>query len=1165
MHRARRDRYAAFTMLILLAIQVILAASSTILHRANPPEQLSEYVEPMLVGNTLTDNGDGTWTVVYWDDPLGDGTLVDTWLDASAPTTNFHDSDKLNVGNIAASGRRCAIFSLDIQRAGFWTNATIINATLEVKVTQLTGNPELSAWMVYRHNWQPEFTTWNQWDMGANWQSSGALGNDDSGGLMDTRSSMSNQSWQTFDITRSVNLAQYRWMNSFDARAGVLLTGAAFGDHHVELYSSDAMWYDQRPRYNITFSWGTPPQPTTSPQWLDIAPKAPFVLDADSQVTFSGQVHNGRGSEVSSSISWTVNKGVIDFGGLYTPSQSGMVDITASASSINSMMSFEVFPGFPVGIEAAPTQADITIDDVLQISAYGIDQHGNPIPTLPMMWSATSGIITPSGNYTPTQIGQHQVTASWGSHIVTVDVNVSEGAPYHIIVPPGLTVPAGEGIQLVPTLTDRQGNILPLERAAGIDWEAESGFVDSAGFFMGEEMGVWQLNATSGSGASGTGWITVTVGTLAYLEIVDPGRNISANEAVPLPVNWTDYIGNNVEVVIPLENWSADDGTFRMGDGVVEWVPRLTGAWTISVHTGGVSSSVILNVTHGATDRVSIDVGSTTISADEIISLQLFAVDIRGNSWPISATWSALDAENIDSLIIDGDGISFEAGIAGNWTVKADHSGPDGDFSTTISIEVIPGRLAKITIAGQAEEISADDAFDFAPQLEDSDGNIIEGVLLNWTIDGEDRTYDLRRTNGVWNPTDTGDHIVEADAAGRSARINIHVTQGAPYRIAIEAGNGHTGNLRSGESLELQTFAEDIDGNRMPWPVEWYVQDGAPEIRETAWTATYLIIGRSEGIWTLEASNGSAWGEFTIQVVTGAPWSLQVSTVEGRGLQGERIAMTVRMLDYGGNHLNMQLNQVKFTTEVGRVQHDEGDHWWLMMDNPGPSQIVVIEYDGHYAETFVDVEPTGFSKVTGTVVGRVLLGGFGISALFILLLLLIVRRNKSPQDHWEEEYVTLHDHSGLVEQSLVGADFGGVSTQNQPMSRRARRRLSMERARERERSKVVIMAASKPPPPSSGKNPPVITPPSEPAPEVSSKVAAQSNEAVGPQASVAAQAGGVSQPMAATEVVVTSPLSKGVLQAMSGTVQGKTGWYQDSKGNASYWNIGGDGSWTKVK
>ena len=1150
-------------MLLLLVMQVVLAAGGTILQSSNPDE-LPEIAEPMLVGDTLTDNGDGTWTVVYWDDPLGDGTLTDTWLDAATPTTNYHDTDKLNVGNVASSGRRCALFSLDIERAGFWTNATIINATLELKVTQLTGTPELSAWMVYRHNWQPEFTTWNQWDMGTNWQSSGALGNADSGGLMDTSSILGNQSWQAFDITRSVNLAQYRWMNSLDARASVLLTGAAFGDHHIELASSDAMWYDHRPRYNITFSWGTPPQPTTSPQWLDIAPKAPFVLDADSQVTFSGQVHSGRGNEISSSISWSVDKGTIDSGGLYTPSDSGDVEITASGSSLNSMMSFEVFPGFPVGIEVTPTQASITIDDVLEIGAHGVDQHGNPIPTLPMIWSATSGIIAQNGTYTPTHIGVHQITASWGSHISTVEVNVSEGDPYHIIVPSGLTVPAGEGIQIVPTITDRQGNILPLERAAGIDWEVESGFVDAAGFFMGEEIGVWQLNATSGSGATGTGWITVTVGSLAYLEIVAPGRNISANEAVPLPVNWTDYIGNHVEVVIPLSNWSADDGTFRMGNGVVEWVPRLTGTWTISVQTEGISDSIDINVTHGVIDRVSIEVGSTTVSADEIIPLQLNAVDIRGNSWPVSATWSALDSEVFESLLIDEDGAYFDAGVAGNWTIKADHSGPDGDFSTTATFEVVPGRLARITIAGQALEISADDAFDFAPLLEDSDGNPIEGVLLNWTIDGEDKTYDLRRTEGIWNPSVAGDHIIEADAAGRSARINIHVTQGAPYRIAIEAEGGHTGTLRSGDSLELQTFAEDIDGNRMPWPITWSAPDGAPEIKETAWTATYVIIGLSEGIWTLEAGNGTAWGEFTVQVITGDPWSLQVSTVEGRGLQGDRIAMTVRLLDYGGNPLMMQRDKVEFTTDVGRVQHDEGDHWWLLMDNPGQSQIVVIEYDGHYAETFVEVDPTGFSKLTQTVWGRVLLGGFGIAVLFIVLLLLIVRRNTSPQEHWEEEYVTLHDHSGIVEKSFADADFDGFSTSNHPMSRRARRRLSMQRQRERERAEVAVMASSQPPPPEHGQQSTPMTPPSAPA-QIATQPTVQPQMQPQPADTAPAQIADVAPPPAHAEEPASSPLSKGVLQAMSGTVQGQTGWYQDSEGTASYWNIEEDGSWTKVE
>ena len=39
----------------------------------------------------------------------------------------------------------------------------------------------------------------------------------------------------------------------------------------------------------------------------------------------------------------------------------------------------------------------------------------------------------------------------------------------------------------------------------------------------------------------------------------------------------------------------------------------------------------------------------------------------------------------------------------------------------------------------------------------------------------------------------------------------------------------------------------------------------------------------------------------------------------------------------------------------------------------------------------------------------------------------------------------------------------------------------------------------------------------------------------------------------------------GVMQAAPGTSQGDTGWYVDANTELQYWNVGSDGSWTRVQ
>jgi len=49
------------------------------------------------------------------------------------------------------------------------------------------------------------------------------------------------------------------------------------------------------------------------------------------------------------------------------------------------------------------------------------------------------------------------------------------------------------------------------------------------------------------------------------------------------------------------------------------------------------------------------------------------------------------------------------------------------------------------------------------------------------------------------------------------------------------------------------------------------------------------------------------------------------------------------------------------------------------------------------------------------------------------------------------------------------------------------------------------------------------------------------------------------------EPVVEATQSSGVLQAMDGTIQGQTGWYQTAQGESQYWQVDETGQWARVK
>ena len=1083
--------HAAF-LVVLLVIQVTAMGFSS-------SENLGSKMNPMLTNETLTDNGDGTWNVTYAVD-------LDATLDSRNPTNPLGSLSHLEVGwDSNQQDMRNSLLGFDLSSAGFPLNATIESATLQLHLASSTGPVDAQAWNIHLQGWEIQYASWVNRNGASQWYQGGALGNSDSGAKQDQQQVETNSSEVRFDITQSVELAQYKQLTSPDSRVGVLLTPGYGSESGVATFhSSESNQPSLRPVVDITFRWSNPTLLSNNPSWIDISPKL-GVTDTDSTLDFSSTIRSERGDVINAGVSWSTSSGSIDGSGRLSATQSGIVTVSAAGGTVQGEQEVLVYPGAPLTIAMAVDNYSITVDDTIPIIAHGVDQYGNSVYGLTYSWSTSSGTIDQYGMYTPSETGLHTVAAQWGNHVAISNVSVSVGGAASIILPENFTARAGIGIQIPVVVQDRLGNVLPQSAAAGLDWVAERGSIDSAGYYVGQDVGTWQINVTSGTGANGTGWVTVEPGLVNSLEILGPNRTVSADESIPLDLRWIDRVGNNVSVLLPLENWSAESGNFRVNDGFVEWLPSQAGVWRISAQAEGVQAWVDITVVNGAISRVWIDAEYDILTADDQSVLTLQAEDLRGNRWPIAADWSVTETEASSSLISDIDGVRFVGGIAGIWTVVATHSSSEGMFSAELSIEVKQGRLARILLAGDGSTISADNAFDLNPILSDADGNIISGVQLNWSVDGIDVTPQLRLSGGIWQPTSTGDHLIEADAAGRTARSRIYVEQGIPHEIKVEIDTPIQGVVSSGELFTLTTYAIDISGNQEQWPVEWDLPYNSLEIEETTEIGVYDVRGLGQGIWNIGVSNGTADGSFTLQVVTGEPRSLRVGQHGGSGDQGDSLSLEVTLVDYGGNAVPMQASKFVFDTEIGSVRHDGGPFWYLDLEEPGDDQKVTIRYEQWSAVTYIDVNPTGVDKFTGTQSGQMLIGGFAVAAVMIGILLLILRSNED-DTNWEYEFE--------MDTDIEFASEVETQPQNRQLSRRSMRRRNYQRQQERIRSMESATQTMIKDPKSDG----------------------QVNRA-----------------------------SNGVLAAMDGTVQGQTGWYQTTQGEAQYWQVDESGQWSRIQ
>ena len=1098
MRVATRSCGSAALLIALLLLQIFAGLLST-------PQILDSPSESKYINSSLTDNGDGTWTVTYSID-------MDTTLDSGNVTSSTDTLSGFDVGWTEDQDEtRIGLLGLDIDAAGFPTNTTIEAASLRLHLDVSSTPVEIHAWSILRQDWVIEYATWMSRTSLAQWSAPGALGNQDSGAWQDHQMVLPNSSMVEFDVTQAVELAQHRQKNAQDTRAGFLLTPGFGGDNGVaSFHSSESSLPSHRPVLEITFRWAQAPSLGTSPSWIDIQPKL-GISDADSTLDFTSQIRSARGTAINAAVTWSSTSGTIDGSGRLSPMQSGIVTIGAEGAGISDSQEVLIRPGAPLALAMANENYSITVDDVIPSIAHGLDQYGNPVPGLTVSWSTSSGLIDHTGLYTPTEVGVHTVAAQWGNHVAVSNVSVDVGSAAHIIIPEGQTARAGVGKLIVVEVEDRLGNPLPISAAAGLDWTVERGSIDSAGYYVGQEVGIWQINVSSGVGASGTGWVTVGPGLVNSLEIMDPNRLISADEALILDLRWHDRVGNNVSVLLPLENWSAENGNFRVNGDFVEWLPSQAGTWRVSAHAEGVETWLDLTVINGEISRVWIDAEHDILTADEETSLILQAEDSRGNRWPISAEWAVEDSVVADSLVSDIDGVRFVGGLVGTWNISAVHSSPNGSFTSYLPIEVRPGRLARILLAGDGSTVSADESVNLDPELSDADGNILEGVQLNWTVDGVDMTPQFRLSGGIWQPTTTGDHLIEVDAAGRSARSRIYVNQGIPHQIEIDLGLFGSSVAHSGDVFQITTYAEDLDGNQAPCTVEWNLPHNSLQIEETTDLGVYDARGLGEGIWEIGVQNGTATGNFTLQVLIGEARSLRIGQHSGVGEQGNSYSLEVNLVDFGGNAVPIQTSQFEFETEIGQVRHDEGPFWLLNLENAGDEQLVTVRYGDWTAVTYVDVEPTGLDRLTSSQSGQMLLGGFVLAAVLIGLLLYIVRRNSVVEAHWDDEYDFIEPVTTIdTETSPTIVQ----STGEQPISRRSRRRLSHQRQQER----IQAMKDA----------------------TESMAVDVESNETLSTQ-------------------------STGVLQAMQGTVQGQTGWYQTGQGEAQYWEIDVAGQWNRVK
>jgi hypothetical protein len=731
-------------------------------------------------------------------------------------------------------------------------------------------------------------------------------------------------------------------------------------------------------------------------------------------------------------------------------------------------------------------------------------------------WRVRSGSYDSATDmWMPSAIGSSELVATWFELETIVTLNVVAGAPSQLLFTDALITQSGTHLQIIPTLVDSFGNMMDISLAGQLFWDVEDGSISSSGDYIASQPGLWNLSINSSSGANGSTTVKVLPAPAVGLSIDLDNQSIRAGVPIVLIAIREDTLGNFAQLELAISNWTVSTGSLAISGTDIIWTPYSIGPCIIAVEDQGFSETLIIEVGYGPASSLDVDF-SRAINSGESIVASLKMIDTTGNYRSVNGTWDVDGGLNADIFF---EWVVLNPQEIGLFNVSAiwfdDESG--SEISVNKQVEVTHGALAKIRIVEVGTKVASDGIIDLSPTFEDQHGNAITPMPVNWTIDGEIKTMEMRLANLSWAPTDLGMHEIRVMADGIYAVVEIEVIPGAPRHLQTNYDNGIV--VSSGSSITFSISALDVHGNTAPaGDIKFILSDPLGEVTASAnGTDMWNLKGGVAGQWELRISEASASHSIPITVTPGAIIRLVANLPDNTPEQGGKMIITVTALDSAENEVVFDPSKITVECSAGKVSHLTNNTWELAVDDSGTDHACMVKMDNLVAQRFFDVETVLLGGSLGDTNGALSMIML-IMFLLVGVMLIIIRRLSKANSTgiWTDEVddSPAKDYLDVVE----------INQSEQPIPQVA-----------------------------------PVAPVAVVAPDVES-IAPNST----PYQAVVPTQGYESQEDLRARLAMVAKQT-GVMQAAPGTEQGKTGWYIDVDGQLSCWRVDPDGSWNKLQ
>jgi hypothetical protein len=217
--------------------------------------------------------------------------------------------------------------------------------------------------------------------------------------------------------------------------------------------------------------------------------------------------------------------------------------------------------------------------------------------------------------------------------------------------------------------------------------------------------------------------------------------------------------------------------------------------------------------------------------------------------------------------------------------------------------------------------------------------------------------------------------------------------------------------------------------------------------------------------------------------------------------QGDYALLRIYGVDGEGNTVEVEPDNTTISCTSGSDEFITGDTWEIEISKSGLDRSCTITWNGLITQYFFDVESVLFGGAVGSTNTAMSLAGF-LLGLVLITLIVLVRKAKSIDDEDWVEGEFDSDYDDYDDDDYEDADYDDDDYDDEEQQ------------------------------------------PSNATQEGSSGMTLSDSQ----KKQLAAEASKL-----------------GVMQAAPGTEQGSSGWYVDVSEEVQYWNVGDDGSWTRVE